>query len=216
LSKRDKGGRLEFIPPQIPTLVGQPPEEDGWVHEAKFDGYRTQIIVDQDGVRLYTRNGYDCTAIYWPIGLAAELLPCKVAILDGEVVVTNQRGAPDFNALSAAIGNEPSRLAFVAFDILHLDGRNLCSLPLIERKQALRQLVGPGVGRIQCSEHFEGDALAIFRAVKTMGLQGIISKRADGRYQSGHSNTWLKTKYFEKADFELLGVGRESGTAPML
>jgi ATP-dependent DNA ligase len=216
LSKRDKGGRLEFIPPQIPTLVEQPPEEDGWVHEAKFDGYRTQIIVDQDGVRLYTKNGYDCTAIYWPIGLAAELLPCRVAILDGEVVVTDQRGAPDFNALSAAIGNEPSRLAFVAFDILHLDGRNLCSLPLIERKQALRQLVEPGVGRIQFSEHFEGDALAIFRAVETMGLEGIISKRADGRYQSGHSNTWLKTKYFEKADFELLGVGRESGTAPML
>jgi DNA ligase D-like protein (predicted ligase) len=215
LSNRDKGGRLEFVPPQIPTLVEQPPEEDSWVHEIKFDGYRTQIIIDHGGVRLYTKTGQDWTAKYWPIVLAAEALPCRSAILDGEVIVANERGAPDFDALLAAIGKEPSRLAFVAFDILHLDGRNLRPLPLIERKQLLWQLVEPGVGRMQFSEHFEGDALAIFRAVERLGLEGIVSKQADSRYRSGPSKTWLKAKYFDEADFELLGVLREPGEAPM-
>ncbi|RVC57157.1 DNA ligase, partial [Mesorhizobium sp. M4B.F.Ca.ET.088.02.2.1] len=84
---------------------------------------------------------------------------------------------------------------FVAFDILHLDGRDLASLPLLQRKQALWQLVEPGLGRIQYSEHFEGSALGIIRATEKMGLEGIISKRADSRYSSGPSNTWLKAKY---------------------
>ncbi|WP_244619900.1 RNA ligase family protein [Mesorhizobium sp. NFR06] len=185
------GDRLEFIPPQIPTLVEQPPGDEGWVHEVNLDGYRTQIIVDKDGVRLYSKNGRDWTTKYWPIALAAEL-PCRAAILDGEVIVPGEKGAPDCPVLEAAIWNEPSQLVFVAFDILHLDGRNLASLPLLRRKQALWQLVEPGLGKIRYSEHFEGSALAILSAIEKMGLEGIISKRADSRYRSGPSNTWLK------------------------
>ncbi|CDX12364.1 DNA ligase [Mesorhizobium sp. ORS 3324] len=195
LSKRAKvdGGRLEFIPPQMPTPVEQPPEGEGWVHEAELDGYRTEIIIDKAGVRLYSKNGKDWTTKYWPIALAVEL-PCRAAILDGEVIVSAERGTTDSPELEAAIWNEPSRLVFVAFDILHLDGRNLAALPLLQRKQALRQLVEPGVGKIQYSEHFEGDALAMFRAIEQEGLNGVISKRADSRYRSGPSRTWLKSR----------------------
>ena len=202
LSKRAKinGGRLEFIPPQIPTRVEQPPEDEGWVHEVNLDGYRTQVIVDKDGVRLCSKNGRDWTTKYWPIALAAEL-PCRAAILDGEIIVPGEHGSPDCPALETAIWTEPSRLVFVAFDILHLDGRDLASLPLLQRKQTLWRLVEPGLGKIQYSEHFEGSALGIFRAVGKMGLEGIISKRADSRYRSGASTTWLKVKYFEEADF---------------
>ena len=198
LSKRAKviGGRLEFIPPQIPTLVERPPEGEGWVHEVKLDGYRTQIIIDKGGVRLYSKNGRDWTTKYWPIALAAEL-PCRSAIIDGEVIVPGEQGASDCPALEAAIWNEPSRLVFVAFDILHLNGRNLTSLPRLQRKQALWQLVEHGLGKIQYSEHFEGNALAIFRAIDKLEI--IISKRTDSRYRSGPSNTWLKAKYFEEA-----------------
>ena len=201
MSKRAKvnSGRLEFIPPQIPTRVEQPPEDEGWVHEVNLDGYRTQVIVDKDGVRLYSKNGRDWTTKYWPIALAAEL-PCRAAILDGEVIVPGGQGASDCPALEAAIWNEPSRLVFVAFDILHLDGRDLAALPLLQRKQALWRLVEPGLGKIQYSEHFEGSAPAIFRAVGEMGLEGIISKRADSRYRSGPSTTWLKARYCEQAD----------------
>jgi bifunctional non-homologous end joining protein LigD len=202
LRKRAKvnGGRLEFIPPQIPTRVEEPPEDEGWVHEVNLDGYRTQIIIDKGGVRLYSNNGRDWTTKYWPIALAAEL-PCRAAIIDGEVIVPGEQGDPDCPALEAAIWNEPSRLVFVAFDILHLDGRNLASLPLLQRKQALWQLVGHDLGKIQYSEHFESSALAIFRAIEKVGLESIISKRVDSRYRSGPSNTWLRAKYFEEADF---------------
>lgn len=194
---RGDGGWLEFIPPQMPTLVEQPPEDEGWVREADLDGYRTQVVIDKGGVRLYSKNGWDWTTKYWPIALAVEL-PCQAAILDGEVIVSGERGTPDSSELEAAVWNEPSRLVFVAFDILHLDGRNLAHLPLLQRKQALRRLVGPGVGKIQYSEHFEGGALAIFRAIGKTGLNGVISKRADSHYCSGPSKTWLKAKYSRK------------------
>ncbi|RWB54999.1 DNA ligase [Mesorhizobium sp.] len=199
MGKRDKvdGDRLEFVPPQMPTLVERPPQDEGWVHEAELDGYRTQIIIDTGGVRLCNKNGRDWTTKYWPIALAVEL-PCRAAILDGEVIVSGVRGAPDSPGLEAAIWNEPKRLVFVAFDILHLDGRNLASLPLLQRKRALRQLVQPGAGKIQYSEHFEGDALALFRAIAKIGLNGVISKRADSPYRSGPSKTWLKARYLRK------------------
>ena len=74
-------------------------------------------------------------------------------------------------------------------------------MPLLQRKQALRQLVEHGLGKIQYSEHFEGSAPAIFRAVEKVGLKSIISKRADSSYRSGQANTWLKAEYFEEADF---------------
>lgn len=202
MSKRAKvsGGLLEFIPPQLPTRVQQPPQDKGWVHEVDLDGYRTQVIVDKGGVRLYSQNGRDWTVKYWPLALAVDL-PCQAAIIDGEVIVPGEQGGADCPALEAAIWNQPSRLVFVAFDILHLNGRNLASLPLLQRKQALWQLVGPGLGKIQYSEHFEGSALAIFHAVGKTGFESIISKRADSRYGSGPSNSWLKAKYFEESDF---------------
>ncbi|TIN14728.1 MAG: DNA ligase, partial [Mesorhizobium sp.] len=170
--------RLEFIPPQIPTRVNEPPEDEGWVHEANLDGYRTQIIIDKGGVRLYSKNGRDWTTKYWPIALAVEL-PCRSAIIDGEVIVPGEQGVADCLVLEAAIWKEPSRLVFVAFDILHLDGRNLAALPLLQRKQALWQLVEHGLGKIQYSEHFEGSELAFLRAIEKVGLESIISKRSD-------------------------------------
>lgn len=198
LGKRDKadGEWLKFIPPQMPTLVEQPPEDEGWVHEAKLNGYRTQIIIDKGGVRLFSKNGRDWTTKYWPIALAVEL-PCRAAILDGEVIVSGERGTPDPAALEAAIWNEPSGLVFVAFDLLHLDGRNLTPLPLLLRKHVLRQLVEPSLGKIQYSEHFEGSALAVFGVTEKVGHGGIISKRSDSPYRSGPSKTWLKTNIRE-------------------
>jgi bifunctional non-homologous end joining protein LigD len=104
--------RLEFIPPLIPTLVDQPPEGDGWIHEVKFDGYRAQIIVDNGEARLFTRDGRDWSAKFWPIALAGQALPCKSVIIDGEVIVCNEKGASDFNAVGRGIKAEPSRLCF--------------------------------------------------------------------------------------------------------
>ena len=150
--------------------------------------FRTVPYTDQAQTfdKLYPGHN---KAEFWEFFFPGIYGSCRAAILDGEVIVAGEQGAPDYPALEAAIWNEPSRLVFVAFDILHLDGRNLAPLPLLQRKHALWQLVEPGAGKIRYSEHFDGDALAILRAIDKMGLEGIISKRADSRYRSGPSTT---------------------------
>jgi ATP-dependent DNA ligase len=96
-------GRLKFVPPQLPRLVETPPESDDWIHEIKYDGYRTQVIIDWDGARAYTKTWIDWTSRYWPIVTAAEALGARSAIIDGEVIAPTPNGAPDFRALRSAM-----------------------------------------------------------------------------------------------------------------
>ena len=140
---------LQFIPFQQPTLANEPPAGGSWVHEVKYDGYRTQLIVENGAARAFTRRGFDWTERYQPVADAAAKLPCQSAILDGEMIVTGAKGEPDFRALRAAITSKPGRLVFVAFDLLHLDGRDIRRQPLLERKRLLWELVGTAEGKIQ-------------------------------------------------------------------
>ena len=116
---------LKFVEPMVPSPSDDVPEGDDWIHEVKYDGYRAQIIKDEGGVRVFTRNGYDWSSKFWPIALEARTLPCTSAIIDGEVIVTDEKGASHFPSLPEAIRTQPSRLVFVAFDLLHLDGEDL-------------------------------------------------------------------------------------------
>jgi bifunctional non-homologous end joining protein LigD len=166
------------------------------------------------GARLHSQRPRLVDEV-WPIALAGQALPCKSAIIDGEVIVCNDKGAADFNAIGRAIKAEPSRLCYVAFDLPHLDGRDLRAKPLVERRAKLWELVKPAASKIQFSQSFEGDAQAIFRAVDAMGLGGMVSKRADSRYKSSPSKSWLMAKCFVEADLEVLGVVREQGEAPL-
>src|SRR3954468_24091588 len=119
-----KGGtadRLSFVDFQLPTLSDAPPEGDGWFHEIKHDGYRTQLIVERGKARALTRRAFDWSAKYASIVEAAAALPAKSAIIDGEVVVFNDNGLTDFQALRSAMRGAPARLVFIAFDLLHLN-----------------------------------------------------------------------------------------------
>ena len=129
--------RLSFIEFQSPTLVEQPPEGDDWIHEIKHDGYRTQLVIERGQARAFTRKGFDWSTRYQPIVTAAAELPVKSAILDGEMIVMNEAGISDFHNLRSAMRWQPDRLAFVAFDLLHLDGADLRRRPLMERRTAL-------------------------------------------------------------------------------
>src|SRR4051795_7114923 len=113
---------LRFVDFQLPTLVDQPPEGDGWLHEVKHDGYRTQLILERGKARALTRNGLDWSEKYLPIVDEAADLKAKSAIVDGEVIVFNDKGLSDFQALRSAIRWQPQRLVFIAFDVMHLDG----------------------------------------------------------------------------------------------
>jgi bifunctional non-homologous end joining protein LigD len=117
--------RLRFIPPQLPSLTDQPPEGLDWIHEVEHDGYRTMLVIELGNALAYTRNGHDWTDRYPGIIAMARKLPCRSAILDGEVIVQDALGVSDFEALQAVLRSQPARLIFYAFDLLHLDGKDL-------------------------------------------------------------------------------------------
>lgn len=206
-------GRLEFIPPQLPSLVAKPPEGAEWIHEIKYDGYRTQLIVQEGACRAFTRNGHDWSRKYRRICAEALQLGADDAILDGEVIILGETGHPDFKALRHAIVAAQESLVFVAFDLLHLNGHDLRRMHLEDRRAILADLV-PEAGAIQFSHPYDGDdAAAFFRQVDRAGLEGMVSKRADSQYRSGRSTDWLKIKCYDEADMEVMGLVRRPGQA---
>lgn len=137
----DSESTLANLPFMQPRLVDAPPMGDGWLHEIKYDGYRTQLVIEAGRVRAYTRNGHDWTEKYRTIISAAQDLPCASAIIDGEVVVQDERGVSDFAALRSATFSAPHRLVFFAFDLLHLNGHDLRNMVLEDRRELLTGLV---------------------------------------------------------------------------
>jgi bifunctional non-homologous end joining protein LigD len=203
--------RLGFIEPQLLTLTDHPPQGSDWIHEVKHDGYRTLLIIEGRQARAYTRNGFDWSERCSTIVKAAPKLGCRSAILDGEVIAQDGRGASDFDALQFAIRWRPQRLLFYAFDLLYLNGKDLRNSPLLERRSELRKLIGKNPKRpFQFSEEFTGDAAAFFRVCAEYGLEGMVSKLASSRYRSGRSKTWLKTKCFTESS---LSTSAQTGTA---
>jgi bifunctional non-homologous end joining protein LigD len=201
---------LSFIPPQTPTLVDQPPAGDGWIHEVKHDGYRMQLILDGAVARIFSRRGLDWTAKFPHIGASAGALPCQSAIIDGEMVVQDERGVASFDLLRSGQGSP----VFIAFDLLHRNGKDLCRLPLTERRQQLDELVF-GHDLIGFSEAWTGTAAQFLSAVETNGMEGIVSKRALSTYKSGPSSTWLKTKCWTESILTLLGFDVDSKGIPI-
>jgi bifunctional non-homologous end joining protein LigD len=199
---KDKDRRLHgaplpnFVPPSLATLHSTPPSGSGWAHEIKFDGYRIQARLDDGDVRLLTRKGLDWSEKFPNIAAAVAKLPARTAMIDGEVVVEDKNGISSFSELQAALKEgERERFIYYVFDLLHLDGRDLMSLPLIERKAELARL--PETvrrGPIKYSEHFEEDGAAVLRHACQMRLEGIVSKRVDAPYRSGRSDAFIKTK----------------------
>jgi bifunctional non-homologous end joining protein LigD len=206
---------LEFIKPQLATAVDQPPPRAGWIHEVKHDGYRTLLVVERRKGRAYTRNSFDWTERYPGLTKAADRLECRSAIIDGEVVVQDEHGVSDFEALNSAIRWSPQRLVFCAFDLLHLNGKDLRDQPLLERRAKPKKLI-PNGHPFLFSEEFTGDAAAFFRACADHQLEGIVSKLASSKYRSGRSKTWLKTKCFTEGSFVIIGTARDRKTKALL
>ena len=109
---------------QLATSVDHPTPRAGWIHEVKHDGYRTLLITERRKARAFTRNGFDWTERYSSIANAAAKLDCRSAIIDGEMIVQNERGLSDFEALKSAIRWQPHRLILCSFDLLRLNGKD--------------------------------------------------------------------------------------------
>ena len=199
-----------------PTLADAAPEGAAWVHEIKYDGYRTQLAIAGKESRAYTRNGFDWTEKYIAVVTSARALRCRSAVIDGEMCVQDEAGLTSFSGLRRAIKGAPGRLVLFAFDLLALDGRDLRGDPLVDRRRRLEDLLADGAApRLHFSSSHVGEGPAFFRAADRHGLEGIVSKRADSRYMAGRSKAWLKIKSFTVGDFSVLGIERSPTGIPV-
>jgi bifunctional non-homologous end joining protein LigD len=194
-----------FRPVQLATLVDHVPAGNGWLHEMKYDGYRTLISVGGGDGRAYTRSGLDWTDKFAGIVTDGTTLNASSALLDGEAVVLDAEGKTSFQALQGALKDDPDTILFYAFDLLELDGEDLTSMPLVERKARLATLIGAGTDRIRYSDHIVGRGEELFETFCGAGLEGVISKRADAKYVGSRSGSWVKTKCIKRQEFVIVG-----------
>ena len=204
-------GRLmaQYPEVQLATLVDEAPAGDKWVHEVKFDGYRLLGFVAGGEGRLRTRNGNDWTESFPGIAAGLKQLKADDAVLDMEAVILDAEGKSGFQALQEALGEggRPERIVAYVFDLLHLDGERLTELPLTERKKKLEALLKkskPGAA-LRYSEHAAVEGAAMHAEACAKGLEGIISKRADGPYLTGRQKSWLKVKCALRQEFIIIG-----------
>lgn len=197
----------DFIPPMLASLAAKAPTGGDWVHEIKFDGYRLQARIDNGHARLLTRSGQDWTDSYGSqLADALAALPVDQAVLDGEAVVESGSGASDFSALQADLSEGRSdRFLYYAFDILHLDGRNLRPLQLEERKMLLETLLAEASPRLRYSTHFAESGTMVLRHACRLSLEGVVSKKRDAPYATKRSKSWVKSKCSARQEFEIGG-----------
>jgi bifunctional non-homologous end joining protein LigD len=198
----------DFIPPELATLVDQAPAGDDWLHEIKLDGYRTAARIEAGKVRMLTRSGLDWTARFRPIGAVLALPKIRAAYLDGEIAVLGEDGVTSFAALQDALSRgQAQRLTYHVFDLLHLNGRDLTGLPLIERKALLQPLLAglPKGSPVRYSDHGEGEGPAFFTQACKLHLEGIVSKLAASPYRPGRSDAWRKVKCLSRQEFVIGG-----------
>lgn len=204
--------------PELATLATKPPSGAGWVHEIKYDGYRTMARIDHGAVRLITRNGYDWTDKYRPVADALAALPCQTAILDGEVCVQGADGKTSFSALQDALADgETAQLVYWVFDLIHLNGYDLTQVRLVDRKRVLASLVQSVAADdsfIHYSEHVVGDGAAFLDQALKLGLEGIVSKRADAPYEPQRSRSWVKVKDTADHEFAVVGYTESPDSGP--
>lgn len=214
LSKAVQAALPAKLSPQLATLATAAPAGD-WILETKFDGYRMLARVEGGKVRLITRNGNDWTSKLKSLAIEVEGLGIDTAWLDGEIVVLNDAGVPNFNRLQNAIDNSRSNdIVYFLFDLPYLGTKDLRQVPLVSRRAALSELLDErGTDRVRFSEAFSASPAQLLAAACKMGLEGIMLKRADSTYVSSRSESWLKLKCQQRQEFVVIGFTDRSNAA---
>ncbi|KPF68334.1 ATP-dependent DNA ligase [Bosea sp. AAP35] len=197
------------VEPCLALLASKPPAGAEWALEVKWDGYRLAVHIERGKVRILTRGGHDWTSRFPTIAHDALELGLDSAILDGEAVVLDERGASNFGALQQALGGRGGKkfaagAILYAFDLLYLDGRDLRGLTLDKRRSMLTDAIKPH-GSIRMSEELDAEGAEFLKLACSMGLEGIIAKRRDAPYRSGRGGDWLKIKCVQSETFLILG-----------
>ncbi|HHS7811906.1 DNA ligase D [Pseudomonas putida] len=210
------GARKAKLPaqlkPELATLVDSAPEGQ-WSYEIKFDGYRIMARIDHDQVQLFTRNGHDWTHKLPQQAQALAELGLESAWLDGEVVVTNERGVPDFQALQNAFeAGRSASIMYYLFDMPYLNGVDLREVPVEERRAALSTVLGGHEQPLlRFSEAFDEMADALLNSACQMQMEGLIGKRLGSPYVSRRSSDWIKLKCKHRQEFVVVGYTDPKG-----
>jgi DNA ligase D-like protein (predicted ligase) len=207
----------QWIKPQLTELVDVAPEGPPWLHEIKLDGYRMHARFDRGAVRLLTRTGLDWTHKYPSIAAAVASLGARQAYLDGELCGLRPDGIASFNMIQAASDSGNSAgLVYFLFDLLYVDGEDLCARPLIDRKARLASLLSDATSPLHYCDHQGGHGRAFHEKACAMGLEGIVSKRADAPYVPGNRGLWIKVKCLNREEFVVVGWTDPEGSRPWL
>jgi bifunctional non-homologous end joining protein LigD len=211
--KIEGGEKLtDFITPMLAQLTDQPPfDHPEWIFEIKWDGYRAIAEVLKRGNRLYSRNGLSFAKAYGKIFEALKKIRHQV-VLDGEIVVFNENDQPDFQKLQNYTNNSSYTIQYFVFDILNLDGKDLTSLPLVERKEILKSVLPSSKVIVYC-DHVVENGKAFFHEIEKSNMEGMIAKRSNSTYQPGKRNSdWLKIKNVKSDEAVIVGYTQPKGS----
>ena len=197
--------------PQLCSLVRKPPQGPAWFTEVKFDGYRFLAWKTAAGVRLVTRNGHDWADRIPAIARSIGQLPVAQFVIDGELVAVRPDGVTSFPDLQDALSSGADhKLIFYAFDLLALDGWDLRSCTLLDRKRLLRG-ISDWTGQLRYSDHQEDNAEAMHMEACRLGLEGVVCKQ-NVPYHAGRGGTWVKVKCLGREEMVVLGWTPPTGT----
>ena len=211
LSEAPEGPFPETVAPMLATLVDKPFDEDGWIYEIKWDGYRALALSNEGEVNLISRNNKSFNEKFYPVFDAVKEWGIN-AVIDGEIAVLKESGVSHFGSLQNWRSEADGELIYYVFDLLWLDGHDLMQLPLTERRELLRQNL-PGEGIIRMSEDFKASASEFLEVASGMGLEGIIAKKENSTYHPGErTRDWLKIKANLRHEVVIGGYTRNEGS----
>lgn len=206
-----KSAMPKNVIPMLATLVDEPFDNDDWIFEIKWDGYRAVAYCDGKNVELISRNLTPFTEKYFPVTDAFGQQKLKV-VLDGEVIAVDDRGLAVFQSLQNW-QNTPVHLQYNIFDILWLDGYNLTQVPLIERKRILKEVLPEEDEVLRYSDHVVGKGKDFFEVAVAKGLEGIMGKKANSIYQiNKRTENWVKIKVNLRQEVIIAGFTQPRNT----
>jgi bifunctional non-homologous end joining protein LigD len=221
VSGAQPAGFPSVIHPMLARLAKAPFSGADWIFEPKLDGYRTMAYIKKGQVRLLSRRGIDVTQQYMALVPDLRRQPASELVLDGEIIAVDEKGQQCFQCLQNYLstlqriqktGGEPAGLIYYVFDILFLDGYDLRGVSLRRRKELLGNILRPSQ-QVRLIDYFETEGERVYQAAVKNGLEGIMAKRTDSRYESGQrSGRWLKVKSSLSDEFIIGGYTMGQGS----
>ena len=198
------------VTPMLATLAEKVPEGGDWVYEIKWDGFRGLCYLSNGGLRIESRNAHPLDKQFPELEELKSAVAADTAIIDGEIVAFDKDGLPSFGLLQQRTGFATAKdrtrapVSLVAFDLLYLNGYDLRDVALSERRRLLKDIVRPGA-HVRVSEVFSGSGASVLNAAREHGLEGLLAKNADSKYEAGRSRRWVKVKFVTQAEFVICG-----------